>query len=269
SLATWDGVGKVLGRKGVIQGGVFRVTFPRRDLNVHIGSVRLDPALALTSWVAFHGTGPRSMMMGDLVLLDTETEPVMAKLVEGGLQVTALHNHLLHESPRVMFLHIAGEGDPLNLAERVKRALALTGTPPAEQQPGEPPRDARLDMVEKTFGRRGSRAGDVLQFSIPRPDTIAMNGIEIPPAMGVAHAINFQVAGNAVATTGDFVLLASEVNPVVRALTESGIAVTGVHNHMLEETPRVFFLHFWGVGRPDKIAQGVKDALAKTRSTGR
>jgi hypothetical protein len=247
---------------------VFRVTFPRGDLDVHIGSVRLDPALALTSWVAFLGTGPHSMMMGDLVLLDSETEPVMTKLVEGGLEVTALHNHLLHETPQVMFLHIAGEGDPAGLAETVKRALSVTGTPPAKPAPAAGAPNPRLAAVEAVLGRRGHQVGDVLQFSIPRSDVIMVNGVPLPPAMGVAHGINFQVTASGVATTGDFVLLADEVNPVVRALTQSGIAVTAVHNHMLDESPRVFFLHFWGVGQPETIARGVKQALAQTRATG-
>jgi hypothetical protein len=246
---------------------VYRVTFPRQDLDVHIGAVRVEPALALTSWVAFHGNGPHSMMMGDLVLLDSETERVTAKLVEGGLQVTALHNHLLHETPRVMFLHIAGEGNPANLAEAVRRALSVTGTPPAKSAPAAGAQNPRLAAVEAVLGRRGHQAGDVLQFSVPRSDVITVGGVPLPPAMGVAHGINFQVTANGVATTGDFVLLASEVNPVVRALTQSGIAVTAVHNHMLDESPRTFFLHFWGVGQPEAMARGVKQALAQTRST--
>lgn len=263
--SNWEQVGEALGRRGTLQEGVYRVTFPRRDLNVRVGAVRLDPALALTGWVAFHGTGPRSMMMGDLVLLESETEPVIAKLMESGLQVTALHNHLLHESPRIMFLHVAGEGDPVDLAQRVKQVLAVTGTPPPGEAGGEGARDATQNAIETTLGRRGKRAGSVVQFSIPRADSIAMNGMTIPPAMGVAHAVNFQVVGNEVATAGDLVLLANEVNPVVRALTESGIAVTAIHNHMLTETPRLFYLHFWGVGRPEKIAQGVRLALEQTK----
>ena len=260
--ADWQPVEKVFGRKGTVQGDVFKVTFPRSDLKVKVGEVSIEPGLALTSWIGFKQSGSSTMIMGDLVLLDREVAPVMSKLIASDIEVSALHNHILGESPRIMYIHYIGHGNPIDLAEKMKAALRLTNTPLTPP----PPSFATPDWtkVESILGWTGQHKGKVLQIAIPRVETITENGMDIPPSMGTANAINFQMAGEKAATTGDFLLLASEVNPVVKALTEHGIAVTAIHNHMLFESPRLFFLHFWGFDDPVKLANGLKVALDKT-----
>lgn len=258
----WSSVEKVFAQKGKAQGSAFKLTFPRSDLSVQVGGVKVEPGLALTSWIGFHKTGSKAMMMGDLVLLESEVGPVTAKLVEHGLQVTALHNHLLESNPPVLYLHFGGKGDPGQLATAMRSVLGVTATP---LTPPKPAAAATYDWtkVEAIIGRKGEKKGDLLQFGIARREKVMEHGMEIPPLLGVGQAVNLQAVGDKVATTGDFVLIGSEVNPVVKALTEHGIAVTAVHSHMLFESPRLFFLHFWGYGDPEKVAAGLKAALGK------
>jgi hypothetical protein len=203
--------------------------------------------------------------MGDLVLRDDEIEPVMAKLAEGGIAVTALHHHLLHETPRVYYMHIHGAGDAVKLAQAIRAAVGLTKTPPPPASPSAPsasPVGFDTAGIAQALGHAGKLNGTVYQVSVPRPDTIREDQIVIPPAMGVATALNFQpTAGGKVASTGDFVLRAAEVDPVLRALHEHGIQVTAIHNHMLDEEPRLFFMHFWAVGDAAQVAQGLRAAL--------
>ena len=262
----WQPVERALGRQGTSQGDVLKVAFPRSDLQVRIGEVTIEPALALTSWIAFKKTGEHTMMMGDLVLLDSEIAPVITKLVANGLDVSAVHNHIIGESPNIKYLHFGGHGDAVTLAEAMMAVLSVTKTPLTPPQSPQTPADDRWSNVESILGRTGVRKGNVVQFGIPRSETITENAMEIPPFMGMATGLNLQLVGQKAATTGDFVLLASEVNPVVRVLTESGITVTAIHNHMLFESPRLFFLHFWAVGEPGKLARGLKAALDKTNS---
>lgn len=262
----WQSVERVFNRKGTVQGDVLKISFPRSDLKVKVGDVLVEPGLALTSWVAFKKSGDHSMMMGDLVLLDSETAPVIAKLVASDLEVSALHNHIIGESPSIKYLHFGGHGDPTALAQAMMAVLSVTKTPLASPQPPQAPTAYDWSKVESILGRSGARKGNVLQFGIPRAEKITEDGMEIPPFMGMSTAINMQLVGEKAATTGDFVLLANEVNPVVHALTENGIAVTAIHSHMLFESPRLFFLHFWRVDEPEKLARGLKAALDKTNS---
>jgi hypothetical protein len=262
----WEQVERIIGKKGSKQNGVLKFTFPRYDLTVQIGSVCVEPELALTSWIAFHHTGNQSMVMGDMVLLESEIDPVVSQLTASGLEVTALHNHLLRELPRIMFLHIEGNGNAVNLAQKIRNAFSLTGTPFYPHKVSQPLPQGYWSGVEGIFGKRGNYVGRVLQLSFPRADTIRENGMEIPPSMGISQAINFQAEGPIAATTGDFVLIAQEVNPVIRALKGNGITVTALHNHMLYETPRLFFLHFWAVDDPLKLAYGLKQALEQTNT---
>ncbi|MGD8192188.1 DUF1259 domain-containing protein [Brevibacillus ginsengisoli] len=259
----WESVKKVF-NKGEIQAGVFRITFPRSDLHVKVGSVPIDPNLALTTYLAFQQVDSQSMMMGDLVLLEKEVKPVETKLAELGIDITALHNHIIEENPKIMYLHVAGHGDPVALAQKMKDALALTSTPLTSPPPEKPLSAFNWSKVEDIIGYKGQQKGKVFQFSIPRPEKITAKGVEIPPAMGIAMPINLQVVGDKVATTGDLVLLSSEVNPVVRELTKNGITVTAIHNHMLDETPRLFFLHFYALDEPTKLARGIRSALNQT-----
>lgn len=263
----WQGVETVFGRKGTVQGDMLKISFPRSDLKVTVGDVPVEAGLALTSWIGFKGTEKRAMMMGDLVLLEKEVAPVMTKLVVEGIEITALHNHILNESPTVMYLHFSGSGDPRKFAEAMRAALDLTGTPMGVLQPPVSP-TAVIDWtkVEAIFARTGQKKGNLLQLSFPRKDMIKEHGMAVPPFLGMATGINMQAVGNKAATTGDFVLVADEVNPVVKALTSHNIAVTAIHSHMLHESPRLFFLHFWGYDEPEKLASGLKAALDMTDS---
>ena len=253
------------GKKGTVTGNVYRVTFPRSDLKVTINGFPVAPGLALTSWVAIHKMGQSSMMMGDFVMLDSEEPAVVAKLVSLGLGVTAIHNHLVGEKPAIKFLHFSGSGDAEKLAQNIKSAFALTGTPLG---PTATPAASTVDWsaVEAVLGKKGKKAGTLISYSFPRSEKLLESGMEMPPAMGMATGINLQLEAGKAGTTGDFVLLADEVNPVVKALVENGINVTAIHNHMLYDEPRLFMLHFWGVGDPGKIAAGLKAALDKTNS---
>ena len=260
----WSSVEHALGRKGTASpGGVIKFSFPRSDMSVTVAGVQLKPALALGSWVAFEHTGDGVLAMGDLVLAEEEVAPVMRKLQSGGVEQTALHNHLLMESPRVMYMHIHGHGDAAQIAATIRDALALTKTPmgaPAAARA----QDIDLDtaMIAKTLGVSGKVNGGVYQESVPRAEHVMEHGAEIPPSMGVATAINFQPTGSGkAATTGDFVMIASEVNPVIRALASHGIAVGALHSHMLEETPRLFFMHFWANADASALAAGLRAAL--------
>lgn len=269
----WDAVDKVFGQAGKDQpGNVHKFSWPRTDLEVSIASVPVEPALALGSWGAFQRMdGGEGHVMGDLALLGAEVAPVIRALEKGGFEILAIHNHLIGETPRVIYVHFYGKGDIGALAQTLKSALGQSATPLAPR-PGLAPAKPTADQ-EKTFqtvqdllGRKGNMAGRVLQLSVPRAETISEAGMEVPPSMGMATAVNFETVGARVATTGDFVLVADEVGPVIRELHAAGIEPTALHSHMLRETPRLFFLHFWGVDTPEKIASGVKAALSKVHT---
>jgi hypothetical protein len=263
-------VGDALGKSGTaMPGGVYRVGLARSDLKVMLDSVEIKPAFALGSWLAFRKTGSQGVVMGDLVLLTSEVTPVMTKLEEGGIEIAALHNHLLRNEPFTMYMHVLGHGDPVKLATTLHAALAETKTP-MESAGGAyaAPASASIDLdtaaIDKALGHKGKVNAGVYQFSIPRAERVRDGGMDVPEAMGSANAINFQPTGaGKVATTGDFVLIAKEVNPVVKALREHGIEITAIHNHMLNDQPRLFFLHFWGNDDVSRIAAGVKAALDK------
>jgi hypothetical protein len=246
-------------------GGVMRYSFPRSDLQVTAAGVALKPALALGSWVAFKKVaGGHSMAMGDLVLAEDEIGPVMSALQQGGVEQTALHNHVLHESPRVMYMHIAAHGDAVKIAQTLRSALGQSRTPLAAPAAPAPASAIDLDTaaVARALGIAGKVNGGVYQVSVPRRETIREGGNEVPPSMGVATAINFQpTGGGKAAITGDFVMRAAEVNQVIRALQQGGIEVTALHSHMLTEEPRLFFMHFWANDDAVKLAQGLRGAL--------
>jgi len=266
----WSAVDAALGRPGKTQPrDVQKYTFPRSDLHVMVGDVAVKPALALTSWVAFRRlANSGAMAMGDLVLSEAEVPAVIEKLEAGGVHQTALHNHLQHESPRVMYLHVEGRGDPAALAAAIHAALATTGTPATATAPavGAP---FALDTaaLARALQRSGTVNGGVYQVSVPRSETIRMGSEEIPPAMGVATALNFQPSGKGkAAITGDFVLTSDEVAPVMQALRSRGIVVTALHSHMLMEEPRLLFMHFWANDDVLRLAEALRGALARTKS---
>jgi len=253
-----------MGRPGKPQpDGTYKYSLPRSDLKVTATGVAVKPALALGSWVAFHQEGGKTMAMGDLVLSEAEITPVLGKLQQSGVKATALHNHLLRESPHVMYLHIEGEGDPVKIAQAIHAAVALTGTPAAPPNaPTSPALGLDTNAVAQALGYTGKVNGGVYQVSVPRADPVRADGMTIPPSMGVATAINFQpTGGNKAAITGDFVMTADEVNPVLQALAGAGIQVNALHNHMLNEEPRLFFVHFWANDDAVKLARGLRSAL--------
>jgi Domain of Unknown Function (DUF1259) len=264
----WKQVDAGLGKSGALQpDGAYKVGIPRGDLHVTAGAVAVKPTLALGSWVAFKQVSDsETMLMGDLVLLESEVGPVLGKLQEGGIEQTALHNHLLHESPRVMYMHIAGRGTPARLAAAVHAALALTGTPFGTPAAAAPPASLGIDTAQigQILGFHGKVTGGVYQVGVPRAEKITADGVEVPPSMGLATAINFQpTGGGKAAITGDFVLIGSEVNSVIRALRDNGIAVTALHSHMLTDSPHLFFMHYWADDDALKLAHGLRAALDK------
>ena len=265
----WQAVEQAIGRSGQVQGdGAYKLSFPRSDLKVTVNGVELKPALALGGWVAFSKPGADSMIMGDLVLAEDEVTPVMSSLENSGLQVTALHNHVLHESPRVMYMHIGGHGDAVKLATAIKEALALTKVP-AAKPPAAPQQDIGIDTagIEQALGYKGKVNGGVFQVGAPRAESITEGGMKVPNSMGLSTALNFQpTGGGKAAITGDFVLIGTEVNPVIQALRSNGIEVTALHSHMLDEQPRLFFMHFWANDDAVKLAKGLRAALDKTNS---
>jgi len=264
----WKAVDSAVGRPSVVQpGDVHRFNFPRGDLQVTAAGVQVRPALALGGWVAMKATSGGVIAMGDLVLTEDEINPVIIALQKGGFEQTAIHHHILHESPRVFYVHVHGKGDPLKLAATLKDAISQTKVPPPS--PAAPAAAIELDTaaVAKALGYTGRVNGGVYQVSVPRADPITEHGMQIPPSMGLATAINFQpTGGGKAAITGDFVLTATEVNPVIRALTSHGIEVTSLHSHMLEENPRLFFMHFWANDDASKLATGLGAALDVTKS---
>src|SRR3954451_7680744 len=268
----WQKVDDAFGRKPSVSGDVHRYGFPRTDLAVMLDGITIKPSLALGGWVAFKPAHGGAMVMGDLVLLETEINPVMLKLIEGGVDITAVHNHLLRASPATFYMHVGGHGDPAKMAAVIRDALGASKTPlatPAATGPS-PAVDLDTAQLDQIIGAKGQATGGVYQFNVPRRDSITEGGTQIAPVgpMGVAIAINFQpTGGGTAAITGDFVLTGDEVNPVVKALRADGIEVTAVHSHMLDEQPRLFFLHFWAHDDALKLAKGLRSALDKTAST--
>ncbi len=269
---------KAIGKAGELKDDVYKLSFPRTDLVVTIKEVKVKPGLALGSWVAFKEAGGQAVLDGDLVLTEDEVTPVFQKLRKEGIEVSALHNHLIGESPRVMFLPIAAKGDPHTVAAGIKAALSLTKTPiespakpgEASAKPGSEEVGFNAEQIQETLGHKGNVKGGVLQISIPRPENIKMYGatLSVGMGMGMATALNFQAAGdNNIAATGDFVLTRDEVDSVTKALAEHGIAVTALHNHLVHGTPDLYFMHFWVHDRADKVARGLKaglDAMKKS-----
>lgn len=259
----WSKVDQLFGRAGANQAGVHRYGLARTDLQVTLDGVTIRPTLALGSWVAFSPMGDMAMVMGDLVLTSEEVNPVMKKLVEGGIAITAVHNHLLRSSPTTLYMHIGGKGDPVKLAGVIRAALELSATP-LTPAPAAPAQDLGIDtaQIDQIIGQKGTVAGGVYQVGVPRAENIVEDGMAVPPAMGSAVAINFQpTGGGKAAITGDFVLIGSEVNPVLATLRARGIEVTALHSHMLTEQPRLLFMHFWANDDALKLARTLRAAL--------
>jgi biotin operon repressor len=267
----WKKVDEALGRSAAVSGDVHRYGFPRSDLNVTLDGVTIKPGLALGGWTAFKPAHGGAMVMGDIVLLDTEINPVMAKLIENGIEITAVHNHVLRANPATYYMHISGHGDPVKLATAIHTGLAASKTPltPPAPPASQPAIDLDTAQLDQIIGVKGQANGGIYGFGVPRRDPVSENGTQlVPPGpMGMATGINFQpTGGGKAAITGDFVLTGNEVNPVIQALRSNGIEVTAVHSHMLDEQPRLFFLHFWANDDAVKLAKGLRAALDKMAS---
>lgn len=269
----WQKVDAALGREAAVSGDVHRYGFPRTDLQVTVDGVAIKPAFALGGWTAFKPAHGGVMVMGDLVLLETEINPVMSKLIEGGMEITAVHNHLLRANPATFYMHVGGHGDAVKLAQTLHAALGASKTPleaPAAAAPA-PAVDLNTAQIDEIIGAKGQANGGVYQVAVPRRDPVTESGTQIAPAgpMGAATGINFQpTGGGKAAITGDFVLVAEEVNPVVQALRTNGIEITAIHSHMLTEQPRLIFMHFWANDDALKLARGLRAALDKTARQG-
>lgn len=271
----WKPIEVAIGRTGVPQAGdVYRFNFPRSDLRVNAAGVRLKPSFALGGWVAFkmHGGGthgPAAMAMGDLVLTERELSPVMARLLQGGIEVTAIHHHVIRESPRILYMHVHALGNAIDIAQNLREAIALSHTPgpPSGNQAPQPASGIDTIAIARVLGYVGKSNGGVYQVSVPRADTIHERDFEIPPTMGLATVINFQPTGaGKAAIIGDFVMRPNEVDAVMRALRTSGIEVTSLHSHLLNEEPKLYFMHYWANDDAVKLARGLRAALDRTNS---
>jgi hypothetical protein len=262
----WQSVDQIFSRKAaVVAGDVHRYGFPRTELNVTLDGVTIKPALALGGWVAFKEMHGEVMAMGDLVLLESEINPVMAKMIASGIDITAVHNHLLGANPATFYMHVGGHGDAINMATAIRNALAVSKTPlDAPAANPSPAIDLDTAQLDQIIGAKGQANGGVYQFGVPRRDPVTMDGMAVAPAgpLGVSTGIGFQPTGNGkAAITGDFVMVSSEVNPVIKALRDGGIEVTALHSHMLDEQPRLFFMHFWANDDAIKLAKTLRTAL--------
>ena len=265
----WKKVDTALGKTAAVSGEVHRYGLPRSDLHVTLDGIAIKPALALGGWVAFAPMHGEAMVMGDLVLLDAEITPVMTRLLDSGLEITAIHNHILRASPATFYMHVGGHGDPEKMAAAIRTALSSASKtpfdPPATSAAATQPIDLDTAKIDEAMGAKGTANGGVYQFGIPRREPAREGGMQVNPALGGANAINFQpTGGGKAAITGDFLVTGNEVNPLIRALRAGDIEVTAIHSHMLDEEPRMFFIHFWANDDAEKLARNVRSALDKT-----
>jgi hypothetical protein len=264
----WKKVDTALGKTAAVSGEVHRYGLPRSDLHVTLDGVAIKPALALGGWVSFAPMHGEAVVMGDLVLLDTEITPVMTKLLDGGLDITAIHNHILRASPATFYMHVGGHGDPEKMASVIRGALSASKTPfdpPATTAGPAPAVDLDTAKLDQIIGVKGASNGGVYQFNVPRREPVMEGGMPVSAALGGANAINFQPTGNGkAAITGDFLVTDNEVNPLIRSLRAGDIEVTAIHSHMLDEQPRMFFIHFWANDDAQKLARNVRTALETT-----
>jgi hypothetical protein len=269
TAADWKPVQDALGNAGTIMpGGVFRIGMPRTDLKVSLDGVALQPAFALGSYAAFVRHGSQAMAMGDLVLLESEVAGVAQGLLQAGIEVTAVHNHLLGESPHVLYMHYLAQGDAVKIAQQLHAALAGSGAPLGTPASATPPAAIDGAALDQALGLKGTVRGSIYSVSVGRGQPVILDNVVLPPATGVATVLNFEAAGDGrVAITGDFAMLPSEVSGVLGVLHDSGIEVTALHSHMLMDAPHLLYAHFWAHGDQATLARGLRTALDKTDTT--
>lgn len=265
----WAPIRQVFGLKGEAEGKYFRVNFPRSDLQVHIGNDALSPRFEFTGYVGFMPVGTSQVLaMGEVILRDDEVPAALAAARQQNVNVTALHNHLIGETPRIMYMHVMAEGSPESVANRIRSIFARTATPlhPAEEKGGATPDWSAIDAV---LGKHAEAEGSVAEYVFPRREQISEHGmrVESTGTLETASEVVFQqLGGGRVANTGELFVLPSEVEPVMRALDEHGLHVTAVHNHMVDESPRMYWIHWYTTGDGPTLARGVEAALAHMNS---
>jgi uncharacterized protein DUF1259 len=265
--ASWDSVASILQTTDAFAGGYHRYNLPRRDLSVRIGDVAVAPELALGAWAGLSGTPDDATMMGDLVVTTQELGPVLAELARQQIEVTAIHNHLVGEEPRLLYVHFHGHGSAVANATSLDRVIALTKTPRPVAAPAPTPLAIDSTAVFRGLGRSGKARGNVAQVSfILIPGTVTMHGQVLTPALGYGSPINVQMVGpsHAVAT-GDFAVTGDKVKPLLEALAKHGIVATALHGHMIGESPAVYFTHFWADGSLPDVVSGLRAAVDAVR----
>jgi hypothetical protein len=266
----WKQVGEALGKQGEQKkGGVYKVSFPRSDLDVSVQDVQVKTALSFGSWTAFKPTkNGNALVLGDLVLTGEEYNRVISKLQQGGINQTAIHKHLPDMSTPIWWTHVKGTGDPVEMAKTINNGLGASETPMKEtggSQNGQ--LDLPTDKLDEIIGHNGKASSGVYKFGIGVDQTVTIDGVEIPTPMGTTIAFGFQPLGDGkAAINGDFAMTAQEVNPVIQALRERGIQVVSLHNHMLEEKPELYYMHFWETGDATKLAKGLRAGLDEATS---
>jgi hypothetical protein len=265
--APYKDVLTTLGRQGDFKDNVLKVNIPRNDLQVTVANVKTPTPFGFGGWIAMtKGTGGKEVMMGDLVLTQEQVNPVMSALLDNGLQVTALHNHFFWDEPRLFFMHVHGSGTAQELAKNVKPALDLItkapGSTPPAAPPAQPPAGLDTAKLAQIVGHQGDQSGAVYKITVGRDDLkLTEMGAPINARMGLNTWAAFVGTNDKAAVAGDVAMLASEVQPVLRALRQNGLDVVAIHQHMLGTQPTIYFLHYWGTGPADKLATGFKAAL--------
>ena len=258
-----------LGIEGKEQNGQFKVTVPQNDLNVTVDGFKIIPPMGLGSWVAFAPTSEQPMLMGDIVVTEKDLKPVQQEIIKQGLTITAIHNHFVRNEPDVMYMHIGGMGDEKKLAKSVKavfdKVTEIRGANPSSATISTVQNTLDTKLIDSILGYSGTMNKGVYKITIGRPDVnLKEHGAPVSTFLGFNTWASWQGTNEKAAVAGDFTMLADEVAPVIKALIENDIEVVALHNHMVHENPRIFFLHYWGVGPVEKLAKGLREALDKT-----
>lgn len=258
-----------LGMEGQESNGEFKITIPQNDLDVSVDGFKIIPPMGLGSWIAFTPTSKKPMLMGDLVVTEKDLKPVQQEVIKQGLTITALHNHFVRNEPDVMYMHLAGRGTEKELADKVKSVLMtieqIRGANPSASPAGQVKNTLNTKSIDSILGHTGKLTNGVYKITIGRPEVnLRENGTGISTFMGFNTWASWQGTPEKAAVAGDFTMLENEVGPVIKALIENDIEVVALHNHMIKEEPRIFFLHYWGIGPSEKLARGLRAALDQT-----
>jgi hypothetical protein len=264
-------IARIMGMKGMAKNGEFKVTIPQNDLDVKVDGFKIIPAMGLGSWVAFTPSPNGAMVMGDLIVTETDLKPVQQEIIRQGLTSTAIHNHFLRNHPNVMYMHMGGSGNTEVMAQKAKAVLdkikELRGGDPSKGTASAEAVANTIDTknLDGIFGAKGEMSKGVYKYTFGRPDVdLREHGVKISTFLGFNTWAAWQGTPDKAAVAGDFVMLENEVEPVVKALIENNIEVVALHNHMVHEKPHVFFLHYWGIGNAEQMAKGLKAAIDQT-----